>query len=144
MIKETQKPQLNIPVVSGSALIAKFLEWKEDFAHRTDRYGVQTIEGYYTPYINNDAHPSNDNQNIFSIEELKFNSDWNWFMDAYKKVKFILEKIDRPSKNHCCKGDSIEVDIHCAVTTINIERGYKHIIEFIEWWNDCGLSLADR
>lgn len=129
-------------VFFDSVLIANFLEWKEAFAHITDKYGyTQTIEGFLAPYINYEAHSENLNKQIYSIEQLKFDSDWNWFMDAYKKVHKILDNVDRPSINHCCKGDSIEVDIQCAIMIIDIERAYKHLIEFIKWWNSAGLKL---
>jgi|SRR5690606_15479449 len=69
------------------------------------------------------------------VNHLKFHSSWDWLMPVYRKIKDYLDRIERPSKNHCCYGDSLEVDIHCAVTEIHIEGAHKSIVEFIKWYN---------
>jgi hypothetical protein len=79
-------------------ICAEFLEWKEDFAHEADKYGyIQTIDGYMTPFINVDIIHSNiseynRSENVLSIAQLKFDSDWNWIMEVVEKIE-SLEKI---------------------------------------------------
>jgi len=71
---------------------AILLGWKEDFAHEADKYGyIQTIDGYMTPFINVDIIHSNiseynRSENVHSIAQLKFDSDWNWIMEVYNKI----------------------------------------------------------
>jgi hypothetical protein len=84
-------------------LCAEFLEWKEDFAHEADKYGyIQTIDGYMTPFINVDIIHSNiseynRSENVHSIAQLKFDSDWNWIMKVVKKVNSINVYENNPS-----------------------------------------------
>ncbi len=69
-------------------------------------------------------------------DDLKFNESWDWYMKAYRKAKDFLNDMDRPSKNHCCKGDLLEVDIHCAVVEIDIKKAYIALVKFVEWYNE--------
>ena len=69
-------------------------------------------------------------------DDLKFNTSWDWFMKVYRKAKDFLNNMDRPSKNHCCKGDLIEIDIHCAVTCIDLPKAYAALVKLIEWHNE--------
>lgn len=71
----------------------------------------------------------------FTINALKYHSSWDWLMPVIKKIGDYLQTIDRPSKNHCCKGDLLEVDITCAIHEIDILLTHKAVIEFILWYN---------
>lgn len=70
--------------------IAKMLGWVSKYATKKDSYGYyQTVEGFETPFINYSQECIENiqaNRNIFSVNDLKFNSDWNWLMKA---VEFI-------------------------------------------------------
>jgi hypothetical protein len=144
-LKNTTKTPLTYEqLLAGRLLIAKFMEVRETTGHY-DSYGTQ-VPCYWT---DNDLYrtptfgsPELSYKNF--IEAAKYDESWDWLMPVYRKAKDTLQNIERPSKNHCCHGDSIEVDIHCAVTIIDIKRTFIHIVEFVEWWNGCGLSLAAR
>lgn len=72
---------------------------------------------------------------------LKFKVSWDWIMAVYSKIRYILNNIDRPSKNHCCNGDMIEVDIHCSITCCDLKSTYNHIVIWIEWYDKSGLKI---
>lgn len=74
-------------------------------------------------------------RNKTATKYLYYHTSWDWLMPVYRKIKNYLNEIDRPSNNHVCFGDSLEVDIHCAVTSIEIEKSFRAIVEFIKWYN---------
>lgn len=61
---------------------------------------------------------------------------WDDLMPVYKQMRNCLESMLRPTVNHCCKGDMIELDASLELTDINIKGVYKHIVEFIKWHNE--------
>jgi hypothetical protein len=65
-----------------------------------------------------------------------YHEDWNKLMPVYKKIRDYMQDIARPSKNHCCQGDVIAVDIQVSVMSIDIENAFKYIVQFIEWYNN--------
>jgi hypothetical protein len=106
------------------ALVARFMglelrEWKVRSTYCTD---------VHKAWFKGDVE-------ITSWNGLKYDLSWNWFMEAYRKVKDILRDMERPSRNHCCKGDVLEVDIHCAVTEIDIKKAFEALVVFVEWYN---------
>jgi hypothetical protein len=74
--------------------IVLMLGWKNSFAHKIDQYGYyQTVDGYSTPYRNTldeQAVEYQSDKNAFAVEDLQFQTDWNWLMDA---IEFI-EKLE--------------------------------------------------
>ena len=64
-----------------------------------------------------------------------YHSSWNWFMPVFDKVHKVLNEMRRPSANHVCMGDALEVDVHCAVMIVNIEKAFIAIVKFIKWYN---------
>jgi hypothetical protein len=78
------------------------------------------------------------------LDQFKYHESWDELMPVYKKIRVLLDTLERPSKNHCCKGDSIEVDIHCALLSIDILKVNKYVIEFIEWWNASEFNKAKQ
>jgi hypothetical protein len=68
-----------------------------------------------------------------TANNLIYHKDWNWLMRAYRKCKMIADKFGLV--NGATKLDSIEVDIHCAVTTVNIQKTWKYVVEFVECYN---------
>ena len=70
------------------------------------------------------------------LDQFKYSESWDELMPVCRKIRDLLISVKRPSRNHCCKGDHIEVDIHCALQSIDIFRTHKYVVEFIEWWND--------
>lgn len=90
--------------------------WKGDIAHqwRKEKLGIKVGEAIL-------------------VEHLRFHSSWDWLLPAVKKAKDYLQSIERPSKNHCCKGDLLEVDVRCALGDVDIEKTFKYLIPLIEW-----------
>lgn len=70
------------------------------------------------------------------ISELKYHSSWDWIMPVVEKFKKYLNNMERPSKNHCCEGDFLEVDVQCAIYEVNIIKTYDALIPCIQWHNN--------
>jgi hypothetical protein len=72
----------------------------------------------------------------YHIEDLKFNTDWNWLMEVVEKIEsldFIL-----PSQEY---GQYKAMKIEDALTikykdTTKIEAVYNACVEFIKWYNE--------
>jgi len=98
-----------------------------------------------SPYDNlpNSVYTPDLNKGI-PLDQLKYNESWDELMPVCRKIRDILDSIKRPSQNHCCKGDIIEVGIHCALQSIDILETHKYVVEFIEWWNASEFFEADR
>lgn len=131
MIQETQKPQLNIPVVSGSALIAEFLGSKfindapEDYPNGY----------YYQPEGVEYDCPTGE------PDDWCFNSSWDWLMPAYRKIRNIINERSKYDKHTRTNYDLLEFDVQMAICEVNIEKAFDSTVKFIECWN---ASLADR
>lgn len=67
---------------------------------------------------------------------LKYHESWDWLMPVVKNIKDYLQNLERPSRNHCCKGDMIEVDIQCHLWSIDIEKTWASCVDFINWYNE--------
>lgn len=101
------------------------VSFKQDMPYK--RYGLSYFDGYvFKPigFTENSHAPFR-----------KYHESWDWLMPVYRKIKDCLNKIDRPSNNHVCFGDGIEVDIHCAIQEVDILKAHNHIVEFIDWYN---------
>lgn len=106
-------------ISEGNKLIAEFMEWTWE----TDIYKP----GYWWS-----KDPLKDRR---MFAELFFHESWDWIMPVYVKIMDNLQHLDRPSKNHCCKGDEIEVDIFCHLRVADIHKMWQHVVLFIKWWN---------
>ena len=62
--------------------------------------------------------------------------DWNELMPVYRKIRDWLGNMERPNKDAVCKLDAMEIDIHCAVTEVEIEKAFDSIVEWIKFKND--------
>ena len=69
----------------------------------------------------------------YNAEELLYHTSWDWLMPVIAKAKDYLQNIERPSKNHCCKGDMLEVDVQCFMYEINIEKTWQSLIPLVQW-----------
>lgn len=68
-------------------------------------------------------------------KDFQYHSSWDWLLPAVKKFKEYLNKLERPSKNHCCQGDLLEVDVICSLQEVNIEKCFKSLLLCIKWFN---------
>ena len=71
----------------------------------------------------------------YFIKDYLYHSSWDWLMPVLRKIKDYLNNMERPSKNHCCKGDMIEIDIQCRLWEVDIEKTHHHVVEFLQWYN---------
>ena len=121
-------------------LCAEFLGWKEDFAHESDEYGyIQTVDGYMTPFINVDIIHSiiseyNISENIHSITQLKFDSDWNWIMEVVEKISinydWSIEKVVGVYQV------LIPISQTNVINTNKKEAVVQAIWQFLNWYNE--------
>lgn len=84
------------------------------------------------------AHGNGEDLNTFhyAIEGLKYHTSWDWFMPAYRKFKDALIEMHKSMPpNTVNHGDAIEVDIHCAVTEVDLIRANRHLVKGIKWYN---------
>src|SRR5688572_26808801 len=103
----------------GNRLIAEFMGW--------------TIE----PGMEKEPNPYyNHGFNMLMPSQMGFASSWDWLMPVVIKVKDFLNNMERPSKNHVCKGDVLEVDVTCALQDANIGKLWEALIPLIQWIND--------
>lgn len=57
-------------------------------------------------------------------KDMKFNTDWNWLMEAVEKcLKIALE------------GDTMEMYYSITDSIPNISDTHKEVVQFIEWYN---------
>ena len=139
MIQETQNPQLNIPVVSGSALIADFLGW--------EKYEDGTTYKFPNLYPN---HNIDDKENTGWVSEqisnAEFHTRWDWLMPVVEKIeKEFTVKIIRYSDelSNVCEIETTDDEPlqityifgydYDGITKINVV--FDAIVDFVKWWN---------
>ena len=67
---------------------------------------------------------------------LKYHSLWDWLMPVGKKIFTLLAEMMKQRPPHTvCRGDFLEVDIHCHIREYDIIKAHKAIYEFIKWYN---------
>ena len=130
-LKNAETQALNIPVVSGSALIAEFLGSKfindapEDYPNGY----------YYQPEGIEEDCPTGE------PDEWCFNSSWDWLMPVYRKIRDIINERSKYDKHTRTNYDLLELDVQMAICEVNIEKAFDSTVKFIECWN---ASQADR
>lgn len=73
----------------------------------------------------------------YDTEQLEFHESWDWLMLVGKRIREVLAELHAKMPKHsACHGHVIEVDIHCAVTTYNINKAWIAIVSFVRWYND--------
>jgi len=98
--------------------IARFLNYKEAFAHVEDQFGyIQTVDGFKIP---GHGIPC-------PLTELMFHSDWNWLMS-------VVEKIER-AKGICTEIKTME--------TVGGEKAYKLILRDIKMYGSNCIGLGE-
>jgi hypothetical protein len=60
----------------------------------------------------------------YHIEDLKFDTDWNWLME-------VVEKIEKVGKTEF----KFSVEFEKVKLSSNIESVYNACVEFIKWYN---------
>jgi len=106
-------------IIEGNRLIAVFDGYRE----------IADYDGYEYAYT---LHPTIDVVPIGDVN-LRYHSSWDWIMPVLRKIKDWLNGMRRPSVNHCCTGDSIEVDIQCALWSIDIKKTFAYAVAWIKW-----------
>lgn len=141
MMNSAEKPQLTIPQVSGSALIADFMGIKEikssydSYGHKAPFWYAAYL-GYRTP-----AFSVQGKSIEHLLSENKFLHSWDWLLPVYRKIRDIINDRAKLDKHTRTQGDLFELDAQMAICEVNIQKAFDSIVEFIKWWN---ASQADR
>lgn len=75
----------------------------------------------------------------FTLEELKFHSDWNWLMEVVEKIeeieniRFNVETSQDTCRIYDCENFEDIVNIEYADT--KIQAVYQAVVAFINWHN---------
>ena len=129
MTQETQKQQLNIPVVSGSALIANFMYPNAKKEYESGEIEIE--DGIYKKATL-----------IFgNFDLMKYNSSWDWLMPVYRKIRDIINDRSKYEKHIRTNYDILELDVQMTICEVNIEKAFNSTVKFIECWN---AAQADR
>lgn len=126
MKNQTSSP---VSVEEGNKIIAEFMGAKISEAECFS--GTKEV----VDYSNCDINPDERGSNRVWLNHVFYHTSWDWLMPVAKKILDYLQNIDRPSINHCCKGDLLEVDIQCAIREIDILNTHKYIVVWIQWHN---------
>lgn len=65
-----------------------------------------------------------DGKGIYSLNELKYNSSWNWLMEVVKKI-YDLRLENEPV-----------LIVRDALTDASLVGTFDAVVEFIEWYNE--------
>ena len=117
MIQETQKPQLNIPVVSGSALIAEFDGWEKT------RIDTNTTTNFKTIYVDGIKKGNKILRNHEIEIFLNYKSNWSLLMPIVKKIQQL--PIDDFTKKK---------PVMSALMDVEIESLFNSVVVFLRWW----------
>jgi hypothetical protein len=135
----------------GNILIAKFMGFRVEtmvWPKGSHRIALYAPDG--TSLSNSGFSPDSDHEIQFNnawkdLQYWRFyHKKWDDIMPVYKRICDVLNEIPRPTRNHCCKGDEIEVDIQCWLREVNIDKMWNHIVKFIEWYNQSETTLILR
>lgn len=71
------------------------------------------------------------------ITGMKFHTSWDWFMPVYRQFKDKLTELHKTMPPHTAlRGDSIEVDIHCAVASVDLPSAFLYLVQGVKWYNE--------
>lgn len=70
------------------------------------------------------------------LAQFRYEESWDLLMEVGKKIFDWLQQDMKNRPAHTCtQGDLIEADITCAIREYNKEEAHKHIVRWIEWYN---------
>lgn len=70
------------------------------------------------------------------IEDLKYDSDWNWLMEVVERINNTGRFEVVIQKGFCYVSDeSNELTLSCPASN-TIEATYQAVVEFIKWYNN--------
>ena len=112
----------------NNKLLAEFLGWEK----------FETFEGseeYCLTYVE-ELHLKVGDFNIYSLSELKFNSDWNWLMLVVDKIEndYPMSVIISCSNCEVYNCETQETIFH--LEGVKIEATYNACVEFVKFYND--------
>ena len=126
--------------LQGKILIADFMEYPEGFPHKDDSYGLQVLEGYEIAiHINHNAHEEDENKHQFTMEQLAFDSEWNWIMPVLDKIEDMGNDIHR--EYFWNKDDDKQHNDFLIFRVQDIKELFNQVVEFLEWCKERNLIL---
>ena len=97
-------------IQENNKIIAEFMDAKV-----TDVKGLQ--KPIYYPIMGKSVY----------VDKLKYHSSWDWLMPVVKKCLIGEAETNRPN---------LVSNIYESLVNLEINLVYKHIIEFIKWYNE--------
>jgi hypothetical protein len=127
-----------------NTLIAEFMGYEKIVFTETSKY-----LGQYTNPIS---------KRVYEVEDLEFDTDWNWLMDVVKKIEGIkvTEVYGEFNEKEAIAEISISIEGNfCQILSnglylnevssiegaTKIEATYNACVEFIEWYNEQQKTL---
>jgi hypothetical protein len=77
------------------------------------------------PIFENEYQMVTHNNMCYGIDELKYDTDWNWLMQVIEKILDISLDLDSMEKYYNIT-DSVPM----------IKQTYENVVEFINWYNE--------
>lgn len=111
-----------IEIIKSNELIAKFMGGE----YRTDLSFTFIKEGWLNT-------PANDCRQIAQSYDFKYHSSWDWLIPVFNKCQELLRTMEgtvKVANQHLYLSNSLDF-----FGTLNIEKMYSAIINFIEWFN---------
>lgn len=147
--KQTTKTPIDgYLAVSGSALIAEFMQIKEiESSHES--YGQQ-VPFWYSKYLGyrTPAFSVTGKSLEHLLSENKFNNSWDWLMPVVEKIELeckydvhIYAHYNWKEPNRCSIVDWKNNKIVDTSNDSKFQCVFDAIVEFVKWWN---AKQADR
>lgn len=76
---------------------------------------------------------STENGNdIVSIYDLEYHTDWNWLMEVVEKIESLGVVVE--IRENVCYIETTPVDYYSELEETKIQSTYKAVVEFIKWY----------
>lgn len=86
------------------------------------------------PIFENEYQMVTHNNMCYGIDELKYDTDWNWLMPVVEKIE-SLGIVVEIRENVCY----IETSLgnYSELEDTKLQATYKAVVKFINWYNEC-------
>jgi hypothetical protein len=86
------------------------------------------------PIVENEYQMVTHNNMCYGIDELKYDTDWNWLMPVVERIE-SLGIVVEIRENVCY----IETSLgnYSELEDTKLQATYKAVVKFINWYNEC-------